>query len=52
MLASDQPIVKPSGERYGLRLGSGPALILQMFMPSLLQANWFADPSVGGNGAI
>jgi len=41
----------PPGTRHAFT-GIGPALVLEVSMPSLLQDNFFDDPAIGENGII
>ena len=44
-------LAMPPGESHSFT-GIGPALILEVSMPSILQDNFFADKNIGDNGVI
>ena len=50
MIAGDT-LVMPAGESHTFT-GAGPALLLEVSMPSRLQDNFFADERIGRDGVI
>ena len=44
-------LVMPPGQRHSFT-GVGPALLLEVSMPSIRQDNFFADKAIGDNGII
>jgi N-acetylneuraminate synthase len=44
-------LVMPPGVRHSFT-GLGPALLLEVSMPSVMQDNFFADTNIGDNGVI
>ncbi len=51
LLAEGDVLVMPLGQRHSFT-GAGPALLLEVSMPSIRQDNFFANPAIGENGVI
>jgi quercetin dioxygenase-like cupin family protein len=51
VLSEGDILVMPPGERHAFT-GIGPALLLEVSMPSIRQDNFFADKSIGEDGVI
>jgi quercetin dioxygenase-like cupin family protein len=51
ILAEGDTLVMPPGQRHSFT-GIGPALVLEVSMPSRRVDNFFADPAIGQNGVI
>jgi mannose-6-phosphate isomerase-like protein (cupin superfamily) len=51
VLAQGQTLVMPPGQRHAFT-GLGPALLLEVSMPSTRGDNFFADPAIGDQGLI
>jgi quercetin dioxygenase-like cupin family protein len=51
VLGEGDILVMPPGQRHSFT-GIGPALLLEISMPSIRQDNFFADPGIGEGGVI
>jgi mannose-6-phosphate isomerase-like protein (cupin superfamily) len=51
ILGEGDILVMPSGQRHSFT-GIGPALLLEVSMPSIRQDNFFADAGIGEGGVI
>lgn len=51
VLQEGDVLVMPPGQRHSFT-GIGPALLLEVSMPSVRQDNFFADKAIGENGVI
>jgi len=51
ILQEGDTLVMPPGQRHAFT-GIGPALLLEVSMPSVRQDNFFADPAIGDDGVI
>jgi quercetin dioxygenase-like cupin family protein len=51
VLGEGEILVMPPGQRHSFT-GIGPALLLEVSMPSTRQDNFFADTGIGENGVI
>ena len=51
LLQEGETLVMPPGQRHSFT-GVGPALLLEVSMPSTRQDNFFADSAIGDNGVI
>lgn len=51
-MAEGDVLVMPPGDAHSFTGLGGPALILEVSMPSISRDNFFADPEIGENGVI
>jgi quercetin dioxygenase-like cupin family protein len=51
LLSEGDLLVMPPGQRHSFT-GVGPALLLEVSMPSRRRDNFFADPAIGAQGVI
>jgi mannose-6-phosphate isomerase-like protein (cupin superfamily) len=51
LLREGETLVVPPGQRHSFT-GVGPALLLEVSMPSVRQDNFFADSAIGDDGVI